>query len=172
MSPTHKRRMFVNAGSPLHSAEDRFSSSGKHKGSKSHEQSVMSHFMKRGSMKNDTVKNETNKKPESPSTPNRFGNRKPSLTKSSSFFSPNPVENGTKPQKSRGITGGGLKGIWKRNSRKKASVKADSEEWVDVGVAVEQSPGRDLQRRLSLKRKNSLAGDKVSLIADSEMYTA
>lgn len=165
MSPTHKRRMFVNAGSPLHSAEDRFSSSGKHRGSKSHEQSVMSHFKKRGSMKNDTVKNETNKKPESPSTPNRFGNRKPSLTKSSSFFSPNPVENGTKPQKSRGITGGGLKGIWKRNSRKKASVKADSEEWVDVGVAVEQSPGRDLQRRLSLKRKNSLAGDKLEPLA-------
>ena len=64
----------------------------------------------------------------------------------------------------RGIgVGGGLKGLLKRNSRKKTAVKvSESEEWVDVPGSMEHSPARELPRRMSLKRKNSFASDKVS----------
>lgn len=157
MSPAHKRRLILNnTGSPLHSSEDRFSSSGKHK---KIEKGVMSHFRKRGSIKTDTAKVETS----NPSTPTRFGNKMPVLSKSSSSYFPNPVEGGTKSQKSKSGAGGGLRGIWKRNSRKKTALKTDGEEWVDGTGSVEQSPAHELSRRLSLKRKNSIVSDKVIL---------
>ena len=65
---------------------------------------------------------------------------------------------------SRGMgVGVGLKAIWKRNSRKKTAVKvSESDDWVDVGGATEHSPARELPRKMSLKRKNSMASEKVS----------
>ena len=165
MSPTHKRGMLVNGGPLVHSTEESFSPLHKQK-SRSGERSIMSPFRKRSSMKNDLLKSDSNKRTEVQSIPARYGKRMPSLTKSSSAYFPNSVgENGTRMHKSgRGIgVGGGLKGLLKRNSRKKTAVKgSESEEWVDVPGTMEHSPARELPRRMSLKRKNSFASDKVS----------
>ena len=125
----------------------------------------MSRFKKHSSGKSESVKIESHKKAEPSPVPSRFGNRIPALTKSSSAYFPNAVEHTTsKPHKSRGSSGGGLKGIWKRTSRKKTSVKYEGEEGVDGGAAVEQSPTHELPRRLSLRRMNSISGDKVGAL--------
>ena len=164
MSPTHKRRLLVNTASGS-LTEGSLTSSGKHKKGGGGERSVMSPFKKRSSMKHETLKIDASRRNEAPATPTHYGNRKPSLTKSSSAFFPNlpVIESGTRsPQKSVGRSAvGGLKGIWKRNSRKKTSLRTETEDWVDVGGASAQSPVRELPRRLSLRRKNSLSGDKV-----------
>jgi hypothetical protein len=170
MSPTHKKGMLVNGGPLLHSVEESISPSHKQK-SKSGERGMMSPFRKRSSMKNESLKSEMNKRTEASTIPARFGKKMPSLTKSSSAYFPNSsvAENGTKLQKSgRGMgVGAGLKGIWKRNSRKKTSVKvSESDEWVDVGGTVEHSPARELPRRMSLKRNNSVAGDKLDSLTE------
>lgn len=159
MSPTHKRRLIVNGGSPMNSSEDRFSLSGKQK---KMEKGVMSHFKKRGSVKNDTAKVEASKKSEAPSTPVRFGNKMAVLTKSSSSYFSNSPEGGPKPQKAKSGVGSGLRGIWKRGSRKKAALKLEMDDCVDGSGSAEQSPAHEITRRLSLKRKNSVMTDKVS----------
>ena len=111
------------------------------------------------------------------STLTRFGGKVPPLTKSTSTFLPNSTvtENGAKSQQKslgRGSVGG-FKGIWKRNSRKKSTLKGDADEWVDVGGVSEQPSARELPRRLSLRRKNSISGDKVttnSALAPTHTY--
>lgn len=164
MSPTHKRKLIVTAAGHKQSNDRVFNSPSKHK--KNGEKSVISSFRKRGSVKSEPSKAEMNKKVDTPATPTRYGGRMPSLTKSSSAFFPNSIDNGSKSpavqQKTSRSTVGGIKGIWKRNSRKKTAVKTESEDWVDIGGAIDQSPVRELPRRLSLRRKNSVAGDKVS----------
>ena len=90
----------------------------------------------------------------------RFGGKAPQLTKSSSAFFPNSTEHPPKvtklAQNEGGRGGGGLKGIWKRNSRKKSQKTlsaVESEEGVDSGVSVD-TPPREPRRSLSLRRKN------------------
>ena len=170
MSPSHTSR-YVGAPSPSHAAaESGLTTSGKHR--KLSEKSMMSPFRKRPSVKNEGARMDPGKKADTPPIPAQFGTKHPSLTKSSSAYSPNSAmvaaEGGPKQSlhqqhKSSPVrsTVGGIKGIWKRNSRKKMAVKMESEEWVDVGGASEQSPSRELPRRLSLRRKNSVSGDKV-----------
>ena len=165
MSPTHRYLISSNGGggaggsgggeSPVHSGDDRFSLSGKHKSrGKSSERSVMSRFRKGGSVK----------RTDATATPARFGGKAALLTKSSSAFFPNGTEHSTKVTKlarNEGGGGGGLKGIWKRNSRKKSqktSSAVESEEGVDSGVSVD-TPPREPRRSLSLRRKNSFTGD-------------
>jgi hypothetical protein len=153
--------------------------SGKHK--KHSERSVMSPFRKQSSVKNDRVMAETGKKSEGGQIPARYGGKRPALTKSSSAYFPHStttstaaVENGgpKTPQKSASVgrsAVSSLKGIWKRNSRKKTSLKFDAEDFVDVGsrVSEHQSPSRELPRRLSLRRKNSVSGDKLEPLTET-----
>ena len=168
--------MVVGLGSPNHAtAESGLTTSGKHK--KPVEKLVMSPFKKRSSVKNDRSRTETGKKSDGGTIPARYGGKCPALTKSSSAYFPNSTsttvtENGgmKMPQKSANVgrsTVSGLKGIWKRNSRKKTALKLDSEDFVDVGgVSEHQSPSRELPRRLSLRRKNSVssADNKVCVM--------
>ena len=166
MSPSHANRFIVNTSSPTHTAEGSLTASVKQR--KPSEKSVISPFKKRSSVKNEGVRQESGKKPETSPIPARYGGKRPSLTKSSSAYFPNSAtpENGAaRPPIQKGTPtrggGGGIKGIWKRNSRKKTAVKMESEEWVDVGAPSDQSPSRELPRRLSLRRKNSISADKV-----------
>ena len=146
--------------------------SGKHK--KHGDKSVMSPFRKRSSAKNEPGKADGGKKIDAGTIPARYSGKRPPLTKSTSAFFPNSATNGvasegggTKTQQKSASVGrgavSGLKGIWKRNSKKKTAVKMESEDWTDVGGASDHpSPSRELPRRLSLKRKNSVSsGDKV-----------
>ena len=157
MSPAHKTRLIMNGGSPMNSSE---ALSGKQK---KMEKGVMSHFKKRGSLKNDSAKMEASKKSDVPTTPVRFGNKMAPLTKSSSSYFANSPESGSKSQKSKSGVSSGLRGIWKRGSRKKAALKIDTDESIDGTGSGEQSPAHDITRRLSLKRKNSVMTDKVSV---------
>ena len=184
MSPLHTNRLMVGSlSSPTHvPAESSLTMSGKHK--KHGERSVMSPFRKQSSVKNDRVMPETGKKSEGGQIPARYGGKRPALTKSSSAYFPHStttstaaVENGgpKTPQKSASVgrsAVSSLKGIWKRNSRKKTSLKFDTEDIVDVGsrVSEHQSPSRELPRRLSLRRKNSVSGDKVCVLMLTEVH--
>ena len=172
MSPTHKRKLNVNGGatgSPKQAGDGGVNSSpGKSK--KNGDKSVMSSFRKRGSIKSESSKVDSTKRTDAPGTPTRFGGRMPSLTKSSSAYFPNSVsENGVKsPAAATGQKSGrggvsGIKGIWRRSSRKKTA-KIETEDWVDVGGTSDQSPVREMPRKLSLRRKNSISGDKVGTI--------
>ena len=175
--------MVGSLSSPTHvPAESSLTMSGKHK--KHGERSVMSPFRKQSSMKNDRVMAETGKKSEGGQIPARYGGKRPALTKSSSAYFPHSTttstaagENGgpKTPQKSASVgrsAVSSLKGIWKRNSRKKTSLKFDTEDIVDVGsrVSEHQSPSRELPRRLSLRRKNSVSGDKVCVLMLTEVH--
>ena len=159
MSPTHTQHFIVNGGSPVHSADDRFSASGKHKKNgkgPDRSGSAFGRFKKSSSMK----------KGEGSPVPARYGSVVPHLTKSSSAFFPHTMEHAVKPHKS---VGGSLKGIWKRNSRKK-SMKAtmEADECVDSGVSVDSPPRDHPRRSLSLRRKNSFSNDLKVCVHDYE----
>lgn len=168
MSPAHKRGLIMNGGSSMNSSEDRFSLSGKQK---KIEKGVMSHLKKRGSVKNDNAKMEASKKSDAPSTPVRVGNKMAPLTKSSSSYFTNSPEGGSKSQKSKSGVSSGFRSIWKRGSRKKAALKMDADDCVDGTGSGEQSPAHEITRRLSLKRKNSVMTDKVSVYTYSRCNT-